>query len=222
MTSLFNINKKIKLSEEVFCNSTIYYIDDFYENPHDVKKFILSQEAPLWKREETPSFNGIFFEDRRLEISVPEHEQVTEFFWSLCGEGPLFDPKSLRTNYTKFTDKSFNRFESHFWFPHTDAGYTAIIYLNPDTMPGTSLYEPLTTPPYFSVREHYEPWVSRDLWKCTKNLEAKFNRAVLFDGKKFPHGMAIEDDRFFHRWRLNQVIFFNGTPTHRHRGKNQC
>ena len=219
MTSLFEINKKAKIKTEVFKGSPIYYIDDFYQDVNSVKNFILSHEAPLWKKEEKPSYNGVFFEDRRLVVDVEGQEQVTEFFRGLCGEGPLFNPQSLRTNYTKFTDRSFNLYKDSHWFPHNDSGYTALIYLNEGEMPGTNLYEPLTNPPYFPVREHYQPWVSKELWKCVKNLEAKFNRAVFFDGKKFSHGMAIEDDRFFSEWRLNQVIFFDGIPTHYHGGK---
>jgi hypothetical protein len=65
-----------------------------------------------------------------------------------------------------------------------------------------------------SENEHYRPWTSKSDWKILFSFKAKYNRIVIFDGKKYKHGMDISDDRFFGdtlenaKFRINQVLFF--------------
>ena len=43
-----------------------------------------------------------------------------------------------------------------------------------------------------------------------KSLPPKYNRLVLFDGYKFPHGMNIVNNHYFSdEYRINQVFFFD-------------
>jgi hypothetical protein len=209
--SLFKINKNLTRTEEKVEGSTIYYFEDFYENPEEVLNFLLDNPAPLWKSHEKPSFNGVHFEDRRLEEKEKNHKKVSDFFGNICQQTSLLDDTFVRSNQTRFFDTRFNDFEKNYWYPHKDGGYTALIYLNRGDTPGTNLYRPLTNPPAYSkFFEHLKPWVNKENWYCIKTLESSFNRAVLFDCRNFDHVMSITDKRFFNEWRINQVLFFNG------------
>jgi hypothetical protein len=205
----FKINEDLVETREVCNGSTIFIFDNFYQTPEEVANYLLSSSAPLWKAYQRPSFNGVHFEDRRVEVYEESQVQVCNFFEKVCGQPPLYDRAVVRSNQTKFYNGSFNRYEENYWFPHKDKGYTALVYLNKGNTPGTNLYVPLTNPPSYSKHsEHMQPWVKKTDWDCVKNLESSFNRAVLFDGKFFDHGMAIVDKRFFKEWRLNQVTFY--------------
>ncbi len=62
---------------------------------------------------------------------------------------------------------------------------------------------------YDSIPEHSAPWRQKEKYKKIKTLIPKYNRLVLFDGYKFPHGMNITNDRYFsNEYRNNQVFFF--------------
>ena len=56
--------------------------------------------------------------------------------------------------------------------------------------------------------EHQEPWRNKKEWKLIHSIPQKFNRLVLFDGLKFTHGLAMNEDHYFNDYRLNQVMFF--------------
>ena len=94
---------------------------------------------------------------------------------------------------------------------HQDPGYNGIVYLNKDdTESGTNLYEnlcPEEEPPY--CPEHYQPWRPKSSFRVVESLKPKYNRLVLFDGFRFPHGMNIvNNDYFGEEFRMNQVFFF--------------
>ena len=68
-----------------------------------------------------------------------------------------------------------------------------------------------TTDDVEHFNEHFMPWRPKDRYKILKNIKPKYNRLVLFDGLKFPHGMDISNDFYFNKkYRKNQVFFFKG------------
>jgi hypothetical protein len=102
---------------------------------------------------------------------------------------------------------AFNDYQNNFWCPHFDKGYTGIVYLNDYTGAGTNLYDVIGNHDN-KVPEHYMPWRKKTNYKVIKQLYSKFNRLVIFNSKKFLHGMAIDDDTFFNEERYNVVLFF--------------
>ena len=64
---MFELNENLKIEKELFEGTVIYTIDDFYKNPKEVENYLFGKpsEIPLHKRYEKPSFNGVYFEDRR-------------------------------------------------------------------------------------------------------------------------------------------------------------
>lgn len=203
---MFQLNN-LEIRVEEFQGSKIYTADNCLKYPEKIVQYLNSTSTPLWKNNEPNSLNGIFFDDRRHRIT----EGTTEFrnkLKEVCGaKEDVY--KEIYSNYTNFYEDPFNDYKSKFWYPHIDSGYTALIYLNKYDGAGTNLYEQVE-PDYDNIPEHSKPWRDRYKYKVIKRLEAKFNRLVIFDGKKFKHGMAIEDDTFFHQRRMNIAVFFAG------------
>lgn len=205
---IFEINKNSMITPFEIDGSIFYFQDEFYKNPKQVLDFILKHTPKLWKDWQTPSYNGIYFEDYRHQIEVPEIKTPFSYVSNICKKSPLH--VKLITNMMRFKKEKFNDYENNYWWPHLDRGYTAIIYLNPFNCYGTNIYD--TTGEDSSMateNEHFAPWRSKEKWEVKATILAKFNRMVLFDASKFYHGANISNDMFFNKiFRLNQVMFF--------------
>jgi len=214
---MFELNDNLEIKTEIFEESIIYTIDDFYKYPLEVEHHLFGEpdKIPLHKIEEKPSFNNVYFEDRRHNsylkeenryIVNPDIKKVYDFLSDLCGES--YDVADIVTNCTRFKKHPFNDYKNCYWWPHTDEGYNGIVYFNDDNKHGTCFYEELVEKP--DVNEHYQPWGLKKDFIVLKTLEPKYNRFVFFDGYKFPHGMNICTDRYFgEEYRKNQVFFFD-------------
>jgi len=205
MINIFEINNK--QYTEFFVNNTIVYeIKDFYKYPDKILEFISHIQPFLHKENSSPSFNKIAFKDMRHRCQVKGMKDVNKFLSNICKQFP-HDEYSLCTNVFKLLDKKFNQYEQNYWWPHIDDGYTALVYLNSFSYPGTNLYTPLKQPDY-NQGEHFKPWQPKSNWKVEYTLEAEFNKLVMFDGLNNPHAMVINSDLFYNKTRLNQVTFF--------------
>ncbi len=202
---MFEFNDNNLIVEE-FNGSSIYYIDNFYKDPDKVFDYINSHESILWKSWEKPSYNGQLFLDERHDFIDNEFTIVTNRLSLICNQ-KVDEENKIVTNKTKFIDYNFNDYFNNYWGPHRDLGYTGIIYFYDDKDAGTNLYEKVQED-IWNEPEHFSPWRSKSKYKLIKQIEAKFNRLVLFNGKKFLHGMNISNDRYFKEYRINQVIFF--------------
>ena len=209
---MFELNENLKIDKELFEGTVIYTIDDFYKNPKEVENYLFGKpsEIPLHKRHEKPSFNGVYFEDRRHDsVDDLDLKKVYDFLSGLCGQG--YEAPDIVTNCSRFKKHEFNDYKNYYWWPHTDGGYNGIVYFNHDDKHGTCFYEDtidLEKPD--EEPEHYRPWGLKKDFIVTKTLEPKYNRLVFFDGYNFPHGMNICTDRYFgEEYRKNQVFFFD-------------
>jgi len=204
---VFEINNKNYIEYDVN-GTTVYEIKDFYKYPDKVVEFI-SNILPHYHKEGDleRSFNGYGFEDMRHSCPVRGMSEVCKFLSSICNQ-PACDENMLNTNMFKFLDKNFNRHEDNYWWPHIDGGYTALIYLNDFSYPGTNLYTSLDKLP--NGIEHLIPWQPKSKYKLETTLYAEYNKLVFFNGLANPHSMAIDSDIFCNQTRLNQVIFFQG------------
>ena len=208
---MFEIRKDIEVKEEIFNGSKIFTIDNFYEDPDAILDYALNPLPPLWKMEDQPSYNNVYFEDRHSEIFCKEVEPVFYSLQSLCKQD-FNNFGEFEANVSRFKKDSFNDYKNCYWIPHNDIGYGAIVYLNKDdTKSGTNFYEcldPENEPPE-DITEHQDPWRSKEKYKVIKHIEPKYNRMVLYDGMRFLHGMNIcNDDYFGEEYRVNQVYFF--------------
>ncbi len=218
--NIWEINDLSNMKHEMFEGTHIWYKDDFYKYPDLVLERITSETPPIWKSEDKDTFNGIHFEDRRHLILVEELEEVYYKVGQLIdsldpGRGHTDDYGYLTTNHTLFykdpESLKFNDYKSNWWWPHIDGGYNGICYLNKSANNeiSTNLYRRLKSDPHYSgVPEHRRPWIPFEYWDRIASFRGKFNRFVLFDGRNYFHGMNIEDDKYFHEFRVNQVFFF--------------
>ena len=215
---LFSLNPDLKVEEEQFQGTTFYYIRDFYEDPEEVVDFLFNREVPLWKGNEQPSMNSLYFDDRRLQIYDDRIFPVLRFLSNLCGQCPYsYDTglaETVCTNMTRFLDNPYNNYENCIWWPHRDAGYNGIVYFNEDDDEcGTNFYSEYCEEEakvIDSVPEHSLPWRPRARYNIIKQVKPEYNMLVLFDCNRFPHGMNISNKRYFgEEYRRNQVFFMD-------------
>jgi hypothetical protein len=209
---IFDISPEMDLSVEKFHDSKIFTIDNFYSYPEEVVELIQDLPKRLHKIESKPTQNGIHFEDYRDIVYIEDLEPVYFFLSVLSGSEPrTYD---FVSNVTKFKNSSYNDYNNNYWWPHLDDGYTAIIYLNDndESECGTNLYENLCQEEKNltdNMPEHSEPWRPKEKYKLLKTLKPKYNRLVMFNAKKFLHGMQICNDVYLKdSFRMNQVLFF--------------
>ena len=209
---MFELSDNPVVDAEMFQGSIIFTIDNFYKYPDEINDYLFKEPAPLHKEYDNPTYNNVFFEDRRLRTYDKRLEPVLDFLSKFSSQKPLL--YDITTNQTRFNDDEFNDYKNCIWWPHVDEGYNGIVYFNKnDTECGTNLYSEITDigemKDYDSIPEHSAPWRQKEKYKKIKTLIPKYNRLVLFDGYKFPHGMNIVNDRYFsNEYRNNQVFFF--------------
>ena len=224
---MFEINHNLKIVEETILGSKIYCIDNFYKNPEEVADYIFNRSVPLWKIGQVPSYNNVYFNDKRLIKDDSRIIKVYEFLSDLCGGKIHYGSNgvSISTNMTRFAKSTFNDYKNCFWWPHLDSGYNGVVYFNKDDEnSGTNLYHPNVMKTFEweyknSITEHYLCWRPKDKYNLLKSYKSKYNSLCLFDGSKFPHGMNICNDKFFSDipishlnvdwkyYRSNQVFF---------------
>jgi len=223
---MFELNKNLEVKEDHLLGSKIFTIDNFYKDPEEVSDYLFNREVPLWKIKESPSYNGLYFNERRLIQEDNRLEDIYKFLGNLCGMGYEF--VDIVTNMSRFSKNDFNNYENCFWWPHTDRGWNGIVYFNKDEEDsGTNLYDPKVLKEEewqisLSAPEHYSSWRPKEKYSVLKCFKSKYNSLCLFDGSKFPHNMNITNDRFLRdipllsypqaewdNYRCNQVFFLD-------------
>jgi hypothetical protein len=190
--------------------SLIYIVDNFYSYPEEILKIIKNNKPNIHKEFEKPSFNQIHFNDCRHFLQFEEIENIIEKIEEITKHKYYRFPHNFWTNVTKWNKCIFNDYKNNYWWPHKDFGYTGIIYLNEEECDGTNLYEEnlIEREKMNLTSEHFQPWRDKKEWKLIYSIPQRFNRLVLFDGLKFVHGLAMNEEYYFDKERVNQVLFF--------------
>ena len=119
---MFDLNDNLQIKKELFRGTIIYTIDDFYKNPQKVENYLFGvpDEIPLHKMDEEPSFNNVYFEDRRHDDTMwnLDIKNVYDFLSDLCGQD--YEAADVVTNCTRFKRHQFNDYKNCVWWPHTD------------------------------------------------------------------------------------------------------
>lgn len=213
------------------------YIDDFFLNPDEVIT-LLHHIAPNFHKEGGTSnnsmdngvqrpqeveedrahmknYNGEYFADMRHEFYsdkiLPAYEHLHHVLLGMGIKQVPCDRRAVISNCFVFKKHPFNTYDKSYWWPHKDAGYSVLVYLNREDNTGTNIYKCLE-PDYEGedVREHEQPWRPKEHYNKIFTLEPKFNRAVIFNGEKYHHGMNIHDDLFAgSEPRINLGFFFH-------------
>ena len=222
------MNTEVK-SYDLF-GTKLYVVDNIYKYPEKVARYLFSRETAWHKVGDPWSKNGKEFEDRRLFVY---DNQAVPLFW-FCSKlaGQHLYGEHIQTNVMRWKDNKFNaKYKTHYWWAHLDSGYNGIVYFNRGKdLNGTNIYHPkVMKRKWFrdmhndteGVTEHSTPWIPRKKLEVVHHIEPQFNRLVLFDGAKLPHGCAVEDKRYFtedihkkthwENYRVNQVFFLDET-----------
>ena len=181
--------------------SKIWLIDNVLEKPNNLARFLFSRRTAQITGEPWSQNGKTYFKGRHFDF----HDKAAPVVWlaqNLCGQTIDF-VGGFKTNVEAWKDN--NDYKTNYWFPHIDNGYNCIIYLNDndDTGNGTNLYDPsVKDEEWFQklmaeVPEGTSPWQPKEKFKLIKHIESKFNRMVLFDGNKFPHGTAVNNKQYF-------------------------
>ena len=200
--------------------------DDFLKYPDKVAEMLFTLNPIAHKKgceaRELPSYNGKLFKDMRHTLYSNKVEAIYKLLGRWSKQNPLGDPsdgnlgKRITTNVFRIKDDPFHTPDTHYWWPHYDMGWTAILYLNEIDDTGTNLYRSLDKGEEEAkdiTEEHYEPWRSKDKYELLYTFEPKFNRLVFFNAKDICHGQNIHSESELFRTnkcRMNQVFFFDG------------
>jgi len=187
--------------------------DNFFIEPVKIVEYLKSKPPYSgWKvvNDIPPGLknnNGIEFFDERHWLKGPQVEKIFSHLESFTGHKSLEGP-IIKSNIFRMVGKEFNNYKDNFWFPHTDPGLTAIVFLNEkDGVTGTNLYDQVQKDPLDGISEHVSPWRSRKCFKLKCTIESKFNRAIIFDAHNILHSMAIFNDDFFEYDRITLAMF---------------
>ena len=193
--------------------SKIYIVDDILDKPNRVARFLFSRQTAALQGAPWEDNSKIFFKGRYVDFA----DTACPVIWlaqKLCKQTIDFRG-GFKTNVEAWVDVGENDYENNYWFPHLDNGYTCLVYLNDndDELNGTNLYDPsLKEEEWFKscmekVPRGFNPWVSKKKVKLLEHIPSKYNRMVLFDGNKFPHGTAVNNKQYFLDLNVNPRLF---------------
>lgn len=202
---MFEVNDNLIIETEIFQGSIIYTVNNFFKNP-DLLLQLLDDNEPRVHKPGTNN-NGVQYSDLRHTIYSEEILNVGEVMHRICGFN-VAKPGMMCSNIFNFKKTDFNDYQNCYYQPHLDKGYSGIVYLNKQNMPGTNLYEKLSD---LLIKDKNNPWKPKKHFKLIKVLESSFNKLVLFDAKKFMHSMAINDDFFTNNTRKNLILFLESS-----------
>jgi len=231
---MWNINQKTKVTITELKGSKIYTIDNVFEDPKRLERFLFSRQTALVESLEPFQMNGLEFIKGRYHDFKDKAAPIVWLASQLCGQVPSFFG-SFKTNHDVWLKGEYNDYKNNYWFPHIDHGYNCIIYFQKDQLNGTNLYDPsLKDEPWFmeimeKVPVGAQPWVPKSKVKLLKTLKPKYNRMVLFDGNFFPHSSAVDNDKYVVEsldnlnrtdYRSNLCFFFHPQENDNNKEKN--
>lgn len=220
-----NLDSTVQVDE--LMGSKIYTIDNVFKEPKKLERFLFNRNNFPVQGDPWTS-NMIDFIKQRYTDWIDASCPLVAVAQHLCKQS-LGNHGGFKTNIEAWLNSDFNNFEDNYWFPHLDNGYTCIVYFNVfgnneagDVITGgTNLYHPkLKEEKWFQdmmeeVPLGKNPWIPKKDVELVHTLEPVYNRMVLFDGNKFPHGSAVTNRTFFYNlnerptnFRRNLCFFF--------------
>lgn len=210
------IDKQKKLSDDLqtrIPSCGLIIIDNFYNNPYDTRKYILTQEFLVrgnYPGQRTISYANIHLKDTIQKYVEPFGGKITDFLI----------PKEDGSNASGIYNGSFQFTTSRdrSWV-HIDGfnNWAGVLYLTPDAplTAGTSFYQfhdGATCNRDIEILENKEETdrFSQDMtkWKKVDEVGNVFNRLILFNANRFHMSMDYFGDNK-ENGRLFQVFFFS-------------
>ena len=182
---------------------SLIVIDNFYENPMEVRNFALKQEY-----REDSHYPG----KRSKSYACQEHkEQFQKILEPLVGKIKdfPFDSDNGKFQYSTSNDHSWVHYDND------DIEYAAIIFLTPDAPveSGTGFYQFIDGTMNASESKFMKSdfgKYSKDMtkWKLVDKVGNVFNRIVIFDSSRYHTGIDFFGSDIYDS-RLYQLFFFS-------------
>jgi hypothetical protein len=182
---------------------SLIVIDNFYENPMEVRNFALKQEY-----REDSHYPG----KRSKSYACQEHkERFQKILEPLVGKIKdfPFDSDNGKFQYSTSNDHSWVHYDND------DIEYAAIIFLTPDAPveSGTGFYQfmdgTMNASEYKFMKSDFGKY-SKDMtkWKLVDKVGNVFNRIVIFDSSRY-HTAVDYFGSDIYDGRLYQIFFFS-------------
>ena len=197
LAKMWELNDNLHVHTHHVANKPIYEVENFYKYPEKVRRFLFNRYSPPWKGTQEGKYD-----DRRYGQRLPKDKTLPPLDFLKDLTGIAWIPQIV-TNQFKATSFPY---KTHYWWIHHDPCLNGIVYFNKDDeVNGTNLYKPPYEP---ATLEDVEPEIPKESVELLHHIKPKYNKLVVFDGVYFPHGMALNDDRYFgDTYRMNQVFF---------------
>ena len=194
LAEMWEINNDLHVHTHHVDNQPIYEVENFYKNPTKVARFLFNRDTPPWKGTQEGKYDDRRWGEKCSRLPAFDFlDKITGLKWET----------GLMTNMFRATSFPY---KTHYWWIHKDEYPNAIVYFNKDDEAnGTNLYKPPYEP---TTLEDVEPEIPKEKVELLYHIKPKYNKLVIFNGSYFPHGMALNDDRYFgNTYRVNQVFF---------------
>lgn len=180
--------------------SQLYIIDDFYNNPEEVRNHALSKEFSV-----KGNYPGL-----RTEIELsPWFYGFKSHFEKILNRKITLWPEEYNSTYqyTTETDKT--------WVHHDATTWAAVVYLTPNAPldSGTALYRHKETGifrdgPHATV-SYNEQTTKEEDWEKIAEVGNMFNRAVIYNGHYYHRSVRPGFGTCKYTGRLFQTFFFD-------------
>ena len=196
-----NTLKEYRKSKSPQCSFIV--IDNFYDNPMEVRRFALQQEYKedaYYPGRRSPPFACEEHKERFQQILQPIAGKIKYF---------PFDTDNGKFQYSTSHDHSWVHYDN------TGTNYAGIIYLTPDAPveSGTAFYQykdgTMNANESNLINSDYSKY-GKDMtkWRLVDKIGNVFNRLVLFDSSRY-HTAVDYFGTDIHNSRLYQVFFFS-------------
>lgn len=199
---MWNINRDSEVQIHELMGSKIYTVDNFLQQPRKLERFLFNRNSfPV--QGDPWGMNMKEYVKQRYSDWIDESCPIVAVAQHLCKQS-VGKHGGFETNVEAWRISAYNDITNNYWFPHIDNGYTCIIYFNNNMTGGTNLYHPkLKDEKWFQdlmkeVPLGQNPWIPKKDVELLHTLTPRYNRMVLFDGNKFPHGTAITDESYMY------------------------
>ena len=183
------------------CNLIV--IDNFYENPDDVREFALRQDFSIdtyYPGKRTRSFASLEIKERFQKILEPCCGKIISF--------ELYNSDNGTFQYAVSSDRTWIHTD------HVNNNWAGIIYLTPDAPvnSGTTFYKHVSGVSNYSEKNAKNIDTGKDSRDYTKWTEVDqvgniYNRLILFNSSRY-HASTTYFGTSIHDARLFQVFFF--------------
>jgi len=188
---------------------SLYVIDDFYENPDEVREQALKMH---FFKAGHGNYPGV----RTDPVSEHDSEIIKNYIQDhILKQEIIYWPREANSSfqYTVETDKS--------WIHHDATTWAAVCYLtpNPEKEAGTAIfrhkesgvswYNPVDDSTEFNFSKGLANPMDNDLWETITEVSNVYNRMVIYRGNLYHSSMKPGFGTCVKTGRLFQTFFFN-------------